>query len=181
MAEIIIENIVATTQLAKKFDIKHLSNTIQDSKYDAKEFSGLTLHFNKPKTVSLVFPSGIIVCTGAKNMDEIKELISKTIDKIKDTGTSVAEKPEVEIHNIVVSSDLNKELNLANMSKNPLLGNLEYKPEKLPGIVCRLDDPDAVLLIFSSGKIVCTGVKKIEDASRAIETIENRLTSMGVL
>jgi len=181
MADIIIENIVATTQVAKKLDIEHLADAIHDSKYDPEEFPGLALHFNDPKTAALVFSSGEIICTGAKNIDEIEDSMIKTIDKIEEAGISVIDEPDVEIQNIVASLDLKKELNLVNIVKNPLLENVEYKPEKFPGLVYRMDDSNVTLLIFDSGKIVCTGAEKLEDTSDAINTIEDKLRSMGVL
>ena len=181
MADIIIENIVATTQIAKKLDIEHLADAIHDSKYDPEEFPGLALHFNDPKTAALVFSSGEIICTGAKNIDEIEDSMIKTIDKIEEAGISVIDEPEVEIQNIVASLDLKKELNLVNIIKNPLLENAEYEPEKVPGLVCKMDGSSVTLLIFGSGKIICTGAEKLEDASDAIEIIEEKLTSMGFI
>ena len=52
MAEIIIENIVTTTQLADEIDIQHLANKIENSKYDPNEFPGLILHYSEP----ILFP-----------------------------------------------------------------------------------------------------------------------------
>ncbi len=181
MADIIIENIVATTQIAEELDIEYLADALQDSKYDPEEFSGLSIHFNEPKAVAFIFSNGKITCTGAKNIDDIEDLIIKTINKIEDAGISVMDEPEVEIQNIVASLDLKKELNLVNIVKNPLLENVEYEPEKFPGLVYRMDGSSVTLLIFGSGKIVCTGAEKLEDASDAINTIEDKLTSMGVL
>ena len=181
MADIIIQNIVATVQIAKELDIEHLADVIQDSKYDPEEFPGLILHFNDPKTVALVFSSGEIICTGAKNIDEIEDSMIKTIDKIEKAGISVMDKPEVEIQNIVASLDLKKKLNLVNIVMNPLLENVEYEPEKFPGLIYRIDGSSVTLLIFGSGKIVCTGAKKLEGASDAINTIKGKLKSMGVL
>ena len=181
MADILIENIVATTNIAKELDIERLADSIQDSKYDPEDFSGLSIHFNDPRAVVFIFPNGKITCTGVKNIDDIEDLIIKTINKIENSGISVMDEPEVEIENIVVSSDFKKELNLLNISKNPLLEKVEYRPEQFPGLVYRIDDPSMILLIFSSGKIVCTGAKKLEDASNAINTIEDKLKSMGIL
>ena len=181
MADMIIENIVAATQIAKELDIEHLADAIQDSNYDPEEFSWLGLHFNNPKTAALIFSSGEIICTGAKNIGEIEDSMIKTIDKIEEAGISVMDEPDVEIQNIVASLDLKKELNLVNIVMNPLLENVEYEPEKFPGLVYRIDGSSATLLIFSSGKIVCAGAKKLEEASDAIDTIEGKLKSMGVL
>ncbi len=37
------------------------------------------------------------------------------------------------------------------------------KPELFPGLIYRLQNPKVVLLIFVSGKVVCTGAKSQED------------------
>lgn len=181
MAEINIENIIATTKLANKFEIKSLSKTIEDANNNQGDFPGLVLHFKDPKTASFILETGKILLTGGKNISEIEETIEKTKTKIKDAGFSVFEKSDISILNIVASSTFYKELNLVNMSKNPLLGNVEYNPERFPGIIIRTDDKDAVVILFNSGKVVCTGFRKIEDASNSINKIEDKLMSMGVL
>ncbi len=35
--------------------------------------------------------------------------------------------------------------------------NVEYRPKRFPGLVFRLKTPKTTTLIFSSGKMVCTG------------------------
>ncbi len=39
------------------------------------------------------------------------------------------------------------------------LENTEYEPEQFPGLVYKLDEPTATFLLFSNGKLVCTGTK----------------------
>jgi excinuclease UvrABC nuclease subunit len=38
-----------------------------------------------------------------------------------------------------------------------------YEPEQFPGAVYRMDEPKVVILLFASGKLVCTGAKREED------------------
>ncbi|MDD5192899.1 MAG: TATA-box-binding protein, partial [Candidatus Nanoarchaeia archaeon] len=45
--------------------------------------------------------------------------------------------------------------------------NTEYEPEQFPGLVYKLDEPNATFLLFSNGKLVCTGTKnnqQLEDS-----------------
>ena len=42
-------------------------------------------------------------------------------------------------------------------------GRIAYEPEQFPGLTYRMEDPKVVFLIFSSGKLVCTGAKREED------------------
>ena len=181
MANITIENIVASTQIAKGLDIKILAEKIADSKYNPEEFPGLILHFKEPKTATLIFSSGKVICTGAKNIEEVDYTIGRIIDEIKKIGIHVMKKPEVKTQNIVASSDLKKELHLDSVAKGLLSENVEYEPEQFPGLVYRMEDLGVVLLLFSSGKLVCTGAKKLEDVSHAIDTMADKLSSMGVL
>jgi transcription initiation factor TFIID TATA-box-binding protein len=62
-----------------------------------------------------------------------------------------------------------------------LAENAEYEPKQFPGLVYRMNNLGAVLLLFSSGKLVCTGAKKLEDATTAIDTMKDKLSSMGIL
>jgi transcription initiation factor TFIID TATA-box-binding protein len=181
MADIQVENIVATAHLANHFDIQHLASLIKECKYDPNEFSGLALNFRHPKTAALIFPSGRVVCTGAKDMDQLEDLINRAIDQIERAGGKIPEEPEVEIQNIIATSHINKTLDLAAVAKSKLIENIRFNPEKFPGLIIKMDNPHAVILLFSSGKIVCTGTKNLEDASLAINSIKEKLSSFGAL
>lgn len=176
-----IENIVASTQIADELDIKLLADNIFDSKYDPEKFPGLVLHIEKPKTAVLLFSSGNAICTGAKSLEEVDEAIRETINKIKNVGLPVSENPKIKTQNIVVSSDLKKELQLSSLAKALLSENAEYEPEQFPGLVYRMDNLGVVLLLFGSGKLVCTGAKNLEDTTTAIDTMKDKLSSMGIL
>ena len=91
------------------------------------------------------------------------------------------QRTEIKIQNIVVSLDLEKELNLDSISKVLLLENASYEPDQFPGLVYKIDDMNAVLLVFSSGKIVCIGVKNLEDATKAIEMMKEKISSIEAL
>lgn len=181
MTNINVENIVASTQIAGELDIERLSKDLPDSKYHPEEFPGLILHFEDPKTAALVFSSGKIICTGAKNMDEVNDTVKSMTKKIKDAGASTMKKPQVKMQNIVASADLKKDLHLSSIAKSLMLENVEYEPEQFPGLVYRLDNLGVVLLLFSSGKLVCTGAKTLEDVSNAVDTVKEKLSSLGIL
>ncbi len=49
--------------------------------------------------------------------------------------------------------------------------NTEYEPEQFPGLVYKLIDPTSTFLLFSNGKLVCTGTKnkdQLEDSMRQL-------------
>ena len=181
MVDINIENIVVSAQLAEKLDIKSLAEKIPGSKYNPEEFPGLILHFDDPKTAALIFSSGKVICTGAKSLEEAKETVTKLIDEMKNQRINTPDEIEVITQNIVASADLKKDLQLSSIAKGLLLDNVEYEPEQFPGLVYRVDNIGAVILLFSSGKMVCTGTKKMDDVHRAIDMMKEKLSSLGVL
>ena len=181
MVDINVENIVVSAQIAEKLDIKNLAEKIPDSKYNPEEFPGLILHFDDPKTAALIFSSGKVICTGAKSLEEAKETVTKLIDEMKNQGIDTPDEIEVVTQNIVASADLKKDLQLSSIAKGLLLDNVEYEPEQFPGLVYRVDNIGAVILLFSSGKMVCTGTKKMDDVHRAIDMMKEKLSSLGVL
>ena len=57
----------------------------------------------------------------------------------------------------------------------------EYEPEQFPGLVYRINDPKVAMLLFGSGKIVCTGARKTEDVSIAVQKLADELTSLDLI
>lgn len=107
--------------------------------------------------------------------------MDKITSRIQDYGVSIVEEPEMKIQNIVASSNIGRELNLTSIANSTLLENVEYAPDQFPGLVYKIDGLDTTLILFESGKIVCTGAKKLEDVTTSINTIEDKLSSMGIL
>ena len=51
------------------------------------------------------------------------------------------------------------------------LENTEYEPEQFPGLVYKLEEAKATFLLFSNGKIVCTGTKSEAEVHSALEKL----------
>ncbi len=84
----------------------------------------------------------------------------------------------VTIQNIVASVSLHVEIPLEKMSAE--IKNTEYDPEQFPGLVFRIREPKISALLFSSGKVVCTGAKFREDIDLAVEKIIEELKKIKV-
>jgi transcription initiation factor TFIID TATA-box-binding protein len=181
MAEVKIENIVASTTIAKELNLNAIGVSIPESEYEPEQFPGLVLRIKQPKAATLLFRSGKVVCTGAKSLVDVKEVIKQVCEKIKIAGFEVFDNPDIKVQNIVASADLHSELNLNAIAVGLGLDRVEYEPEQFPGLVYRLDEPKAVTLIFGSGKLICTGAKKAEAASRAVDKITEQLEALGFL
>jgi transcription initiation factor TFIID TATA-box-binding protein len=80
------------------------------------------------------------------------------------------------VHNIVLTVEFSNKLDLPQIAKK--LKGSEYVPDQFPGLIYRMDNPDASFLIFSSGKMNCTGVTNLEDAKRAINKMLSQFKKM---
>jgi len=56
-----------------------------------------------------------------------------------------------------------------------------YEPEQFPGLIYRMKDPKTVLLLFASGKLVCTGAKSEEMVYESIVKIYGVLDDYDLL
>jgi len=120
-----------------------------------------------------------MVCTGAKSESEVYKAVKNIVKLLKSRGIEIKNKPMIEIQNIVASANLKASVDLERAAYK--LTNAMYEPEQFPGLIYRMDDPRVVLLIFSSGKVVCTGARKEEEVKEAVEKIYNQLKELGVL
>jgi transcription initiation factor TFIID TATA-box-binding protein len=177
MIESNIENIVASIILAQKLNLKYIHQSIETTEYKPDKFPGLVYRINNPKTATLLFSSGKSICTGAKNIENIRRTILIITESLRNIGIDVFDSDNlgITIHNIVATAKLKGDLNLNQIAIGLGLENIEYEPEQFPGLVYRMKEPRTVMLLFSSGKIVCTGGTSIGDVKIAIENISQEL------
>jgi transcription initiation factor TFIID TATA-box-binding protein len=56
-----------------------------------------------------------------------------------------------------------------------------YEPEQFPGLIHRMLDPKTVILLFASGKLVCTGAKKESEVYRAVQNLHTLLEEKNLM
>ena len=164
-----IQNIVATTSLGKEVPLIKLAKTIPNTEYNPEQFPGLVLRVKQPKSAVLVFSSGNLVCTGTKSIAQVKEVIDQVIKTLKKINVHITDKPKITVQNIVASGSINMMLNLNYLSLE--LENTEYEPEQFPGLVYKLEEPTATFLLFSNGKLVCTGTKNNQQLADSMDQL----------
>lgn len=170
--DIKVVNIVVSASLGHDIPLEKMAATLSNTEYNPEQFPGLVLRIKEPKTSALIFSSGKIVCTGARSMDKVRESIDKIIKSLEKINIKITIKPEIKIQNIVASGTVGMDLNLNTLAMK--LENTEYEPEQFPGLVYKLAEAKATFLLFSNGKVVCTGTKSEEEVHRALEKlIEN--------
>lgn len=172
-AKIKIENVVASATLNQKIDLKAVVKSYPGVEYRPEQFPGLVFRLKRPKTATLIFNSGKMVCTGAKSEKEARGAVMKVIRELKKNGIVIISKPELKIQNIVASANLGGMIDLEKAAFT--LGKTMYEPEQFPGLIYRMAVPKVVILLFASGKLVCTGAKKEDDVYMAVGKLHERL------
>lgn len=178
-AQVSIENVVASATLNQKVDLNSVVKGYPGVEYRPEQFPGLVFRLKRPKTATLIFSSGKMVCTGAKSEKEAKRAVLKVIKELKKGGIIIIGKPEVKIQNIVASGGLGGMIDLEKAAYS--LGHAMYEPEQFPGLIYRMEEPKVVILLFASGKLVCTGAKKEPDSYDAVDKLQALLEETNLI
>jgi transcription initiation factor TFIID TATA-box-binding protein len=174
-----IENVVASATLNQKVDLNAVVKGYPGVEYRPEQFPGLVFRLKRPKTATLIFNSGKMVCTGAKSEKEARRAVMKVVKELKKGGIITISKPELKIQNIVASVSLGGMIDLEKATST--LGKTMYEPEQFPGLIYRMDEPKVVILLFASGKLVCTGAKKEQDVHDAVHKLHGILEDQSLI
>lgn len=171
--DIKVENVVASVHLHKKIPLMQVAKRLKNTEYDPEQFPGLVLRLEEPDMSALVFSSGRIVCTGAKNRDEVERAVEEIIKQLGEADVKIDKEPTIEIQNMVGAGSLGTRLDL-----NKLIFELEYaeyEPEQFPGLVYKLPNSNVTFLLFGTGKIVCTGAKYHKEIDEAVNRLKEKI------
>jgi transcription initiation factor TFIID TATA-box-binding protein len=178
-AVISIENVVASATLNQKVDLNAVVKGYPGVEYRPEQFPGLVFRLKRPKTATLIFNSGKMVCTGAKSEQEARRAVMKVIKELKKGGIIIISKPELKVVNIVASAGLGGMIDLEKAAYT--LGKTMYEPEQFPGLIYRMEEPKVVILLFASGKLVCTGAKKEQDVYDSVQKLHVLLEEKSLI
>lgn len=174
-----IENVVASASVDQKMDLNEITRTFPDVEYHPDQFPGLVFRLKTPKTATLIFTSGKMVCTGSKSEAMARKAVKTVVQKLRNGGIPVAKEATVDIQNIVASINLGGRIHLEQAARS--LPRSMYEPEQFPGLIHRTLDPKTVILVFSSGKLVCTGAKKEPDVHRSVNNLHSTLEEYDLM
>jgi len=171
-----IENVVASATLRHGIDLSDVVRAFPKMKYHPNKFPGLVFRLRKPRTAILIFSSGKMVCTGAKSVSEVRRALRRVVRKLKNAGIVILGKLSTKIQNIVASANLGGTVDLVRLYESQRSDErMMYEPEQFPALIYRMKEPRAVVLLFSSGKLVCTGAKKEEHVYQAVYRVRQKL------
>jgi transcription initiation factor TFIID TATA-box-binding protein len=178
-AVINIQNVVSAANLKQKVDLNAVVKSFPGIEYRPEQFPGLVFRIKRPKTATLIFNSGKMVCTGAKSENKSRSAVMKVVKELKKSGIIIISKPDLQVVNIVASAELGGKIDLEKAVFT--LGKTMYEPEQFPGLIYRMDDPKVVILLFASGRLVCTGAKKEQDVYDAVHKLHASLEEQNLI
>ena len=167
--DINIVNVVASVTLDQKINLLDILKVFRNVEYNPKRFPGLVFRLKRPKTATLIFSTGKMVCTGSKSEKQAISAVHKVVRELKANGIVILNRPKIVIQNMVASANLHGKIDLEIAAD--VLDNVMYEPEQFPGLIYRMQDPKTVLLLFSSGKLVCTGAKSAEMVHESVAKV----------
>jgi transcription initiation factor TFIID TATA-box-binding protein len=179
VAIIHIQNVVASATLNQRVDLNAVVKSYPGVEYRPEQFPGLVFRIKRPKTATLIFNSGKMVCTGAKSEKEARRAVMNVIKELRKGGIIIISKPELKIQNIVASASLGGRIDLEQAVSK--LVKTMYEPEQFPGLIYRMDEPKVVILIFASGNLVCTGAKREQDVYDAVHKLHASLEEKDLI
>ena len=178
-ATINIQNVVASGTMNQKVDLNAVVMSHPGVEYRPKQFPGLVFRLKRPKTATLIFSTGKMVCTGARSGKEARRAIMRVVKELKKAGIVIIKKPDSKVVNIVASASLYGKVDLEKAVMT--LGKAMYEPEQFPGLIYRMGEPKVVILIFASGNLVCTGAKVEQDVYDAVHKLHVSLEEKNLI
>jgi len=174
-----VENVVASVTLDQKIDLLTIMKVFRNVEYRPKQFPGLVFRLKRPKTATLIFGSGKMVCTGAKSEKMARRAVHKVVRELKNNDIIKKGEPKIVIQNIVASANLHGKIDLETAAD--IMDNVMYEPEQFPGLIYRMPTPKVVMLLFASGKLVCTGAKHEDMVKEAVDKLHVLLKEYELL
>ena len=179
MADLIVENLVISTQIKQSLDLENIDMTCSDASYEPEKLPAVLFYYDNPSRVVIITTQGKMMCTGSKTEADAKQALSETIEALKEKEIikDASKISEFQLESVVISKKLHVSLPLAIIREKLPADQCIYDPSIDPWLEYR--DSSYSMLLFPSGNIVCSGNISLEESKNAFETMEDTLTSVG--
>ncbi len=169
-----IVNIVATVILAEPLNLTEIHRHLPGSKFPKAGSPWLQYRLQPENYYTTFYKSGKFLVTGVTSPDEIRPIADRIISILKKNAIDVITS-EIRIHNFVVVDTIGHNVQFDKIIASLPDVNIEYEPEQFPGMIIKEDGHS--FLLFSSGKIVLTGVRDIESILPSLQKFKKKILS----
>ena len=144
--------------------------------YDPQSFPGV--RFRLGGCTVLLFGTGKVVVVGAVSQKCAFGAMDLLVGMLAGRGIRTGNVTR-RIRNVVATADFGANLNLALVVR--AVSHSLYEPEHFPGVIIRRQDPKCTILLFATGRLVCTGADSVEAASSAANRLYAELGAAGLV
>ncbi len=161
-----IVNVVATADLGQSVDLNEVAG-IRHTIYDPEIYGGRVAYLKTPTMhgKTIIFPSGKLISVGTKSRVQAQHDLQETVNTITQANLIKLMSVTANVRNIVALLTLPNPIPLEYLQEPSSI----YEPEQFPAAIVKTATPKATYLLFSSGKIVISGVKTEEELQEAAE------------
>lgn len=166
--------------LDKYLDLAALADTftkrseVMSVTYEPAENHWLQANFAPDDTYVAFYRSGRCSITGIDSVEHFEDVVERVNAVMRDL-LEFEFTPESKVVNIVVTSELDRSIHLEELAVKFGLESVEYEPEQFPGLFYHAPDSNAVITVFSTGKIMCTGLSDVKIIVSVLEDFSNKI------
>jgi transcription initiation factor TFIID TATA-box-binding protein len=179
-----VVNVVGMITYQQELDLAALAETFSERDeitsvtYEPAENHWLQSRFAPDDTYAAFYRSGRCSIAGAESKEHFEEVVTR-INRVMQDLLEFEYEPDVEVSNIVATADLGSNISLERLTIELGMESVEYEPEQFPALMYR--GTDHAILVFSSGKLLCTGLTDLESVSTAIEWMTSQIKALPEL
>ncbi|NHX35095.1 transcription factor [Halolamina sp. R1-12] len=178
MVDLKIANVSGMITYRQELDLAALAETFSEREdvtsvtYEPSQNHWLQTRFPPDNTYVAFYRSGRCSITGCGSIEEFNNKTEQINGVMRDI-LKFDYKPATEINNIVATTDFGSPIPLELLTLELGMNTAEYEPEQFPALVYR--GSDHIILVFASGKLLCTGVTDLDAASEAFANITSQI------
>lgn len=165
-----IISIVAICQLSQRLDLDHLSKSLENLSFPPKGKTWLKMRLLPENHYVSFYKSGKFLIAGMKSLEKITKIADRIISLLNEAGFDV-KIINTQIVNIVILEKIHSNTSLEKIICNLDVKKASFEPEQFPGLIYK--DWGVTFLLFSSGKVIITGVKDLDIVQPALKNFSN--------
>jgi transcription initiation factor TFIID TATA-box-binding protein len=162
-----VVNIVAVASIREKFDLQLLAERIPGTHLTHSKARWVQMRLAPENYYIAFYKSGKFLITGVIDFEVIDKIAERVVRTLKEAEIEATLK-SITIHNIVVTDTVVLSATLEQLAESLRDSQVSYEPEQFPALFYK-DSAGMSYTLFSSGKIVVTGVTDLTSAKRNIE------------